>query len=199
MVDAAVAQSWGHFVYGSVVGADEHTGVPHSRAARKSRSTFEHQGIKHTILRPPFFMENWFNWKDQILNGRLEWPLKPETRLEMLAVDDIGAFVALAFKHPGKWMGRTFEMASDELSMALIADAFGRMLGQVKYVQIPQDEFERRIDPAHFKMFQWFDREAYHVDIPAVRMELPQVQTFERWLQSTWRAEVPAEPVGQAR
>jgi hypothetical protein len=46
--------------------------------------------VAYTILRPLFFMENWLTWKDQILNGCLEWPLKPETRLQMLAVDDIG-------------------------------------------------------------------------------------------------------------
>lgn len=95
---------------------------------------------------------------------------------------------------------RTFEMAGDELSMAQIAEAFGRMLGhEVKYVQLAWDEFAKRIDPAHFKMFQWFDKESYHVDISAVRMELAQVHTFERWLQSTWRAEVPAEPVASER
>jgi hypothetical protein len=31
-----------------------------------------------------------------------------------------------------------------------------------------------------------------------VRQELPQLHTFERWLQSTWRAQVPAEPVAQS-
>lgn len=200
MVDAAVSQSVGHFVYSSVVGADQHTRVPHFESKGKIEEHIRATGIQHTILRPLFFMENWFHWKEQTLNGRLEWPLKPETRLQMLAVDDIGAFAALAFEHPGKWMRRTFEMAGDELSVAQIADAFGRVLGhEVKYVQLSWDEFQKRIDPAHFTMFQWFEREAYRVDISAVRMELPQVHTFERWLQSTWRAEVPAEPVGQAR
>lgn len=115
----------------------------------------------------------------------------------MLAVDDIGAFVALAFEHPGKWMDRVFEMAGDELPMTQIAEAFSRMLGhEVKYVQVPWDEFAKHIDPAHLKMFQWFDRESYRVDIAGVRAELPQIHTFERWLQSTWRAKAPAETVG---
>jgi hypothetical protein len=89
-------------------------------------------------------------------------------------------------------------MAGDELSMVQIAEAFGRVMGhEVRYVQISWNEFEKRIDPDRFKMFQWFDREAYRIDLSAVRMELAQVHTFERWLQSTWRAEVPAEAVGQ--
>jgi uncharacterized protein YbjT (DUF2867 family) len=199
VVDAAIAQSIDHLVYSSVTGADQHTEVPHFESKGRIEEHVHATGIQHTILRPVFFMENWFHWKDQILSGRLELPLRPETRLQMLAVDDIGAFVALAFEHPGKWIGRTFEIAGDELSMTQLTQAFSRMLGhEVKYVQLPWDEFTKRIDPAHFKMFQWFDGEAYRVDIPAVRQELPQLHTFERWLQSTWRAQVPAEPVAQS-
>ena len=197
MVDAAVAQSIRHFVYNSVVGADQKTGVPHFDSKWQIEEHVRASGIKHTILRPLFFMENWFNWKDQIMRGRLEWPLRPEARLQMLAVDDIGAFVAMAFEHPGKWIGRTFEMAGDELSMTQITQALSRMMAhEVKYFQIPWDEFAGRIDPAHFKMFQWFDRESYKVDISSVRAELPQIHTFERWLQSKWRAQVPSETVG---
>jgi uncharacterized protein YbjT (DUF2867 family) len=117
MVDAAVTQSIGHFVYSSVTGADQHTGVPRFESKGRVEQHIQATGIKHTILRPVFFMENWFNWKDQIMNGRLELPLRGESRLQMLAVDDIGALVALAFEHPGKWIGRAFEIAGDELSM----------------------------------------------------------------------------------
>ena len=90
-----------------------------------------------------------------------------------------------------------FEIAGDELSMTQIVEAFSRILGhEVKYVQLSWDEFSKRIDPAHFKMFHWFDEESHRVDISAVRRELPSLQTFEHWLQSTWRAKVTPEPVG---
>jgi len=169
VVDAAVSQSIGQLVYSSVTGADLDTGVPHFENKGRIEQRIQSSGLKHTILRPVFFMENWFNWKDQILNGRIELPPRPETKMQMEAVDDIGAFVGMAFEHPGKWIGRTFEIAGDELSMTLIVQAFSRILGhEVKYVQISWDAFEKRIDPAHFKMFHWFDEEAHRVDIPAV-------------------------------
>jgi uncharacterized protein YbjT (DUF2867 family) len=197
VVNAAMAEAIDHLVYSSVTGADQSTGVPHFESKGRIEQNIRTSGLRYTILRPVFFMENWFNWKDQILDGRLELPLRPETRLQMEAVDDIGAFVALACQHPGKSIGRTFEIAGDELSMTEIAQRFSHMLGhEVKYVQLPWEDFEKRIDPAHFKMFQWFDREAYKVDISAVRQDLPQLHSFERWLQTTWRAQV-GEPVGQ--
>jgi len=197
MVDAAASQSVAHFVYSSVAGAAQNSGVPHFESKFKIEQHIQAAGIKNTILRPSFFMENWINWKDQLLNGRLEWPLRPETRLQMNAVDDIGAFVELAFEHPGKWIGRTFELAGDELSMTQITQAFSRMLAhEVQYVQLRWDEFGKRIDPAHFKMFEWFEQDLHRVDIGAVRQELPALHSFERWLQTTWRAQVPAEPAG---
>jgi uncharacterized protein YbjT (DUF2867 family) len=196
VVDAAITQAIGHLVYSSVAGADQQTGIPHFESKNRVEQHIHASGIRSTILCPVFFMENWFHWKDQLVAGRLELPLQPETRLKMLAVDDIGAFVALAFEHPGKWIGRTFEIAGDELSMTQLTQAFSRMLGHaVKYVQLPWEDFERRIDPAHFKMFQWLDRVGFHIDIPAVRQELRELHTFERWLQTTWRAQVPAEPL----
>lgn len=198
VVDAAIAESVGHLVYSSVAGADQHTGVPHFESKGRIEQHIHASGIKATILRPVFFMENWLNMKDRILEGRLELPLQPETKLQMQAVDDIGAFVALAFEHPGKWIGRTFEIAGDELSMTQLAQAFSRMLGhEVNYLEVPWDQFQKRIDPDHFKMFQWFDRVGYHVDIAAVRQEYRELHSFERWLQTTWRARVPAEPAGQ--
>ena len=198
VIDAATAESIRHLVYSSVACADQKTGIPHFETKGRIEEHIHATGIKHTILRPVFFMENWLNWKDQILNGRLELPLRPETRLQMIAVDDIGAFAALAFEHPGKWMDRSFDIAGDELSMAQLAEAFSRMVGrEVRYVQLPWDDFKKRTDPDRLKMFQWFDNVGFDVDISAVRAELPQLHSFERWLQTTWRAQVPAEPVGQ--
>lgn len=194
MVDAARRQEIDHFVYSSVVGADQHTGVPHFETKYQIEQHLNASGVPHTILRPVFFMDNWFNWKDQILNGRLELPLKPDTPFQMIAVDDIGAFAALAFEHPGKWIGRTFEIAGDDVPMGRLCQAFSRVLGrEVKYVQISWEEFQKRSDPARYKMFEWFERAQYSVDIAAVRAERPQTQTFEHWLQNTWRAQIPAE------
>ena len=88
----------------------------------------------------------------------------------MLAVDDIGAVVAMAFEHPKHWLGRAFEMAGDELYlMAQLAQSFSRMVGrEVKYVQIPWEDFEHRMDPAHITVYHSSEKVGYRVDIPAL-------------------------------
>ncbi len=42
-------------------------------------------------------MENWLGMRSQIEQGNLVFPLSPDTRLQMIAVDDIGALAAMAF------------------------------------------------------------------------------------------------------
>lgn len=75
----------------------------------------------------------------------------------MVAVDDIGAFAVLAFEHPGEWKNRTFSLAGDELSMQQIADAFSRVTArEVKYVQVPCDQFEKNMGRELTVMYHWF-------------------------------------------
>jgi NAD(P)-dependent dehydrogenase (short-subunit alcohol dehydrogenase family) len=105
------------------------------------------KAIAH-IVRPVFFMENWLRrFGESIRNGQLQQPLSPTANLQMVAVDDIGAFAALAFEHPGTWIDQTFSLVGDELSMQQIADAFSRATAQdVKYVQIPWNQLEQNMD-----------------------------------------------------
>jgi uncharacterized protein YbjT (DUF2867 family) len=134
-------------------------------------------------------MENLLAMKPLIEQGVFQMPLKPETRLQMVAVDDIGAFITMAFEHTGHWQNRVMEIAGDERSMSELSETFSRVTGKdVKYVQTPWDEFERQAGKEIAMMFQWFERDGYHVDITDVRRERPGLQSFDHWLNMTWAA-----------
>ena len=188
LINAANRAEISHFVYSSVVAADAGTGIPHFESKGKIEEHLRNSGLPFTIFRPVFFMENWLGSKDQIETGTLALPLKPETRLQMIAVDDIGTFVAQAFEHSGHWNGKTYELAGDELSMQEIAQALGRAAGrEVKYVQLPWDDFEKHAGHDLTTMYRWFDKDGYHVDINAVREQYQPLMTFERWLAKNWQ------------
>jgi uncharacterized protein YbjT (DUF2867 family) len=185
--EAANRQGVGHFVYSSVGAADQDTGIPHFESKGRIEQRIRAIGMPYTILRPVFFMENWFMMRDGIDSGAIMLPLKPETRLQMIAVDDIGAFVALAFEHPGRWHNRAFELAGDDLSMAEIADAFSRVSGRdVRYQQVPWDQFEQQMGHEMTVMYRWFEAQGYHVDIAGVREQYPELTGFNRWLEQKW-------------
>lgn len=140
LIDAAHASEVSHFIYSSVGSADKQTGIPHFDSKWKIEEHLRATGMPYTILRPVFFMENWLMMKDSIAQGTLALPLKPETILQQIAVDDIAAFATMAFEHPGKWHGTATDLAGDELFVDQTAQTL-----HANYSQIPWDDFENRL------------------------------------------------------
>jgi uncharacterized protein YbjT (DUF2867 family) len=194
VIEVAKRQGVSHLVYSSVAAADEETGIPHFESKIKVEEHLRSSGLPYTIVRPVFFMENWHRgFGASIRNGQLQQPLSPTTNLQMVAVDDIGAFAALAFEHPGKWKNRTFSLAGDELSMRQIADAFSRVTARdVKYVQVSWDQVEKNMGRELTVMYHWFEEKGFHVNIDQVRREYPLTHTFDRWLEACWNTTVVA-------
>jgi uncharacterized protein YbjT (DUF2867 family) len=188
VIEAAKRQGVSHFVYSSVGAADEKTGIPHFESKIEVEAHLLSSNLQYTILRPVFFMENWHKgFGATIRNGQLQQPLSPTTNLQMVAVDDIGGFAALAFEYPDEWKNRTFSLAGEELSMKQIADAFSRVTAQaVTYVQISWDQFEKNMGRELTVMNHWFEKKSFHFNIEQMRREYPQTHSFNRWLETSW-------------
>jgi uncharacterized protein YbjT (DUF2867 family) len=188
LIDAAKRSRITHIVYSSVAAADRSTGVPHFDSKFKIEQHLRGTGMHFTIVRPVFFMENWLGMRPAIDSGTLALPLDPETRLQLIAVDDIGGIVAMAFEHPGKWQDRSFDVAGDEQSMNALGQSFTRAgAREVSYRQVPWDEFEAQAGGEMTTMFRWFQNVGYGVNIGAVQQEYPRLTGFARWLNETWR------------
>jgi len=192
LVDAAHRQEVSHFVYSSVGGAEKNTGIPHFDSKFQIEEHLRRSGIPFSILRPVAFFENWYFVKDSIERGTLLQPLSPQRKLQQIGVDDIGAFAALAFEHPGKWHGRALEIAGDELTMEQYAAAFTNAPSpQVKYQQVPWDQFEQQSGHEVAVMYKWFEDVGYSADIDALRTEFPPLMSFPLWLgKSGWNRKV---------
>jgi uncharacterized protein YbjT (DUF2867 family) len=189
LIDAAQRSRITHFVYSSVGSADRRTGIPHFESKFRIEEHLRGTGMRHTILRPVFFMENWLNMRTAIEGGSLALPLDPATRLQMIAVDDIGGMVAAAFEHPGKWQQRALEIAGDELSMTGLVEALSRAVSRdVEYRQAPWSDFEAQSGSEVATMYRWFQDVGYRADIPAVRQEYPRLTSFDRWLNTNWHS-----------
>jgi uncharacterized protein YbjT (DUF2867 family) len=183
LAEAARRSDIDHFIYSSVGSAARQTGIPHFDSKFQVEEHIRRTGLPYTILRPVFFMENWQAIRGMIEGGTLAQPLDPARTLQQVAVDDIGAFAALAFEHPGKWLGRAVELAGDELSMTQLAETFGRVLGrEVRYQQVPWDQFESNAGREMTIMYRWFNDVGYNADIPELRWEYADLTTLERWL-----------------
>ncbi len=186
LADAAKAAGLRHVVYSSVGSAHRQTGIPHFDSKFQIEEYIRSIDLPHTILRPVYFMENWFGSRDYILGGTLGQPLDPAKPLQQVAVDDIGAFAALAFADPDRWLGQAVDLAGDELTGPQSAEVFGRVIGRpVRYVQTSLDQIRQYMGDEGVTMFEWFDEVGYEADIPALRALYPRLTTLEQWLRKT--------------
>lgn len=185
LADAAHAALIAHFVYSSVGGAERNTGIAHFESKWEIEEHIRSLGFPATILRPAAFMEN-FNGnmrpqrKDGVLTISLALPA--DRGLQLIAVDDVGAFAALAFGRPEAFKGRALEIAGDEPTLPGVAELLGETIGEaVRYEELSLEQV-RTYSADLGKMFEWFQREGYQADIPALRGMYPGLKTFKAWL-----------------
>jgi uncharacterized protein YbjT (DUF2867 family) len=189
IADAAAAAGVQHLVYNSVGGADRNTGIPHFESKWEIEQHIRTLGIPYTVFRPVFFMDN-FNtqsYRDSILDGRLVFGLRPETKLQMIAVEDIGAFVAAAFAGRDRFLSQGIEIGGDALTMPEVASCFSEVLGRpVEFVPLTLDEV-RESSPEWAVMLEWFETRGYRANVEELRRMHPGLQTFAQWLErSDW-------------
>jgi uncharacterized protein YbjT (DUF2867 family) len=189
VAEAAKAAGVAHLVYSSVGGAERGTGIPHFESKYLVEQHIREAGLQATIIRPVFFMENFAQAGPKEVGGELvlRMALSPETRLQMIAVHDIGVFAALAFEGREGVAGRTLEIAGDELSMTELAQTFAAAAGRpVQFQRQPFAELEAR-NAETAKMFGWFEAGGYQADLAALRRVNPDLATLASWLTSgTW-------------
>ena len=164
---ATIAKQAGvqHFVYASVGSAHRETGIPHFDNKSRVEDTVRALGFPSTvIIRPVFFMENlagpWFLHGDT-----LHAALAPTTKLQMIAVRDIGQYGALAFTSADELNGREIDIAGDTRTMPEAAAALSAGLGRtIEFVQIPISEVRKNSEDLAL-MLEWFEQVGYDADI----------------------------------
>jgi uncharacterized protein YbjT (DUF2867 family) len=195
VADAAKAAGVEHFVYSSVGSAHRQTGIPHFESNWEVEEHVRQIELPYTILRPTALMQNWEMMREMILGGTLAQALDPDKPLQQVAVEDVGAFAAIAFENPEGWIGREVDLAGDEQSMPEIAETFARVIGrEVSYYQVPWDQFEEQMGEEVTVNYRWFNDVGYEADIATLQQEYPELTTFEQYLRSHgWEGpEVPA-------
>jgi uncharacterized protein YbjT (DUF2867 family) len=207
LIDAAKLARVRHFLYSSVAGADQNTGIPHFETKLVVEQHLHQSGLPYTIVAPVFFMENFVgpSFSHRLHEGVLSLPLPPHTGLQMVPMADLAAFCARVLEWPDEFLGQRIEVASDEVTgeqaAALIAYVSGHKL---HYEELPlRDMRSRNEDLA--RMFEWLQTVGYHANISLLRRDYPEVgwHTFEDWarvqdwdllLGTTWRGATAAEP-----
>lgn len=185
--DAVARSAVPHLVYSSVDGAGSAPDIAEFAAKAQVEAHIRALGLRATILRPVFFMENWLTLAEAIRGGTLALPLRPQTQVQQIAVHDIGVFAALAFADPAVWRNRTWPLATVECSVEEVAAVCARVLGRpVRYVQVGWDAFERVAGSEHARLFRWLEEEGHHAPIAALTALHPHALDLESFLRAAW-------------
>jgi len=181
-----------HLVFTSVGSANRQTGVPHFDSKYQVEKHIAKIGVRATILAPVAFMENLYFAKEQLAKGTYASALPPTRALAQVAVADIGAVAVRVLEDAGRFTGKRFDLAGDDLTgndaMAILSRVTGRPF---RYYQVPLDVVRERMGQDAVTMYEWFDRVGFAVDRAALRREFPDVafHDFESWAKTQdWNA-----------
>jgi uncharacterized protein YbjT (DUF2867 family) len=173
---AEAAARAAHLVYSSVAGAERAVGVPPFEAKLRIEEHIRRAGIPATVLRPASFMENYLG------AAAIATPFAADVPEQLIAVDDIGAFAALAFARPAAYLGETLAIAGDAVLPQDIATAFSEAAGRdIPYVPVPLDVLpaDTAAAVAHLNA-----QGGYGADVAATRAHRPETKDLAAWLRT---------------
>ncbi|KAH8890259.1 NAD(P)-binding protein [Thozetella sp. PMI_491] len=200
LIDAAVAHGVSHIVFSSVErGGDEKswtnpTDIKHFYQKHNIELYLRDKAQKDgsftwTIFRPVAFLDNMNPGKFVPVFAALWYvTLSPGTKLQFVSTHDIGVLSAKALIDPSKWAGKAIGLAGDSLTLTEAKAIYKQTIGK----DLPQhwSLFAWLLTwvPELNKMFTFFEKEGYGVDIEALNKIHP-MQNLETWLKesSKWK------------
>lgn len=199
LVQAARAAGVAHFVHTSVTGTAQRTAFPRWASGYWSQKYWNdkwhvEEAVRRasfatwTILRPAFMMDNFARPKSahmfpHLKHGEIATALHPQTRMQLIAADDVGAFAAAAFGDPGRFASQNIDLAAEALTMEEVAGTLTEAVGRkvVAITLTPEQAVARGLHPGWVRSQEWTNEVGYQADIAGLaRWGLP-LTSFASW------------------
>jgi len=185
LLEACKRAEVARIILSSVAGADQRTGIPHFDSKHRLEQHAASMGVAFSIVAPVFFMENLLaSWMLPALrDGRLALALPAMRKVQMIAVEDIGAFVAELVADPKLHAGERVEIAGDDVTGMDAADVLTRASGdEIEYAEIGLDQVGAASEDMA-RVFAWLRDVEVRADLPALRRNHARVgwHTLEAW------------------
>jgi uncharacterized protein YbjT (DUF2867 family) len=153
--------------------------------------TLRSAGFKYwTILRPVFFMDNFITPKVAFMfpdlgKGEIVTAWDSTAKLQLIAVDDTGAFAAAAFNNPEKFNEQIIDLAGDELTIGEIAESITKVTGKNIHIDYVGEEeaVQKGLHPAFANVQIWNNEIGYNVNIQALKAYGLPVINFSQYLE----------------
>lgn len=186
VADAARRADVAHFVYASVADAQKQIGVTLVQGKADVERYLQKIGMPTTVLGLTMFMDNFLDPK----NGPLLLPyvagaIRPTTRLHWVAVDDIGAVVAIVLQNPQRYIGKTLDLAGDQMTVAEMRETYRRVTGKKPKGWTLPGFVGKLLNATMFQQLAWNNDPGSHFAPEDTRRVYPDATTFEQFLRRT--------------
>jgi uncharacterized protein YbjT (DUF2867 family) len=148
-----------------------------------------------TVLRPVRFMTNYLSFGmmgiEGIAGGVHRHLFPAHEPMQVIALEDIAEFAALAFADPARFAGRTLELAGDEPTPVEAVAAISEATGiPVRYEEITDAEAAAVSPLLAETRKRWQSGDRWHADIEALRVIHPGLRTLADWLAESGAAAI---------
>ena len=198
LIDAAAAAGVEQVVFSTVASASvTSTGVAGSAGKALIGQYLLDRIARPTVLRPVRFMTNYLSAGvmgiDGITGGVHRHLFPPDEPMQVIAVEDIAEFAALAFADPARFAGRTLELAGDQPTPAEAAAAIAAAAGiPLRYEQLTEAEAAAISPDLADIRKRWQAGDRWQADIEALRVIHPGLRTLADWLAESGAAALRA-------
>jgi uncharacterized protein YbjT (DUF2867 family) len=125
--------------------------------------------------------------------------LRSEKGIQSIAVEDIAIFVALALADPKTYLGKTLELAGDELTEAQVAEVFTKVIGRPVALVAPSTPDGQDPNEEMLAMFNFFNGQGYDADIAALRKIHTGLLSLEQYLRKNGWENAQPIPISEGQ
>jgi uncharacterized protein YbjT (DUF2867 family) len=189
IADLAAESAVAHFVYSSGASAGEKpTGVARFDAKPLIEAHIRTLPLVSTIVRPMIFMEMLVRPGYGLDEGRFTFFLRPDQAMQLVAVDDIGKFVAAIFADKKRFGGQTLKIASDTVTGCALETSFTEATNRnIAYSRFSDEVLAANPDLAQMATSLIKGPLSEHVDLNVMREINPEIISFRSWLAGSGR------------
>ncbi len=187
IADAALQAGIKHLVYSSVGGAERNSGVPHFESKWHVEQHIRSIDLPHSIVRPTTFMTNLMEspLAMRFVAMSMSRGMNVVKPLQMIAVEDIGKWVAHMFEHPDLYLGKAVEIAGDAVTYDKMLSAYQKVYGRTPPSIRLSSSLFRFGDLG--KMVVWIDKHGYEADLEENRRAIPDILDYEQFISKRRR------------
>jgi uncharacterized protein YbjT (DUF2867 family) len=143
---------------------------------------------QYTVLRPAFLMENFLppavaRMFPDLQHGELATVMHPDTVVDLVSAEDVGAFAAAALRAPERFSGQSIDLAATAASVAQIGETLSMALGrEIRVVELsPGQAVARGQSRGWVRGQEWTNEVGYQVDIESVRQYGVPLTALSAW------------------